>query len=142
MRLLLLLLAFVAPMLTGCIGDDSDLEPEPYRGPKAELWHRDVAVDNSTRDHVDCGEQTHLYVEYQAGDDAEGDFTVNIYSERSGQNPYNSSIPGINVFTMTFSGADNGTFEDDVPGTAGTWTLDLHRSRFHDGQFIARLTCA
>lgn len=142
----LVALTTLAVALSGCaddVPDDTDIDPQPAPGTaKAELWHSDVPIDNSTRDFVDCGSSTHLYVEYRAGDDAEGDFTVNLFSERSGTNPYNSSIPGINVFSMTFSGAENATFEEDVSGSAGVWTLEVHRSRFHDGEFISRLTCA
>ena len=147
--LLVLALAVLTLSFAGCMDDDG-VDVPPYTGPKAELGRSDVPVDGMQQAGVECGTATHLLVEYRAGDEMSGDFTVKVYSESSRQDTDDEGNPkysGIAIFPSsegegTFSGAENGTFETDLSGTAGTWLLEVHRSRFHDGSFIARLTCA
>ncbi len=151
MKVPLVALALLAVTLSGCTGEEPTIDPSDPDVEAARVFDTDVPVDGKGQDAIDCGGRTHLRVEYTAGDDGAGDFSVKVFSESSrpkmdeNGNPTNE-YSGINVWPETesegtFSGNETDVFEVDISGTEGTWLLEVHRTLEHDGSFLVELFC-
>lgn len=144
-------LLFIVAALSGCTDGEGAIDPDDPNAEAARVFETDVPVDGKGQDAIDCGTKTHLRVEYVAGTEKTGDFTVKVFSESSMEKEDENGNPtgeysGINVWPEreedgTFDGDDSGVFETDIDGTAGTWLLEVHRTLEHDGSFLVELFC-